>query len=118
MPITDAQRARLPKAVQHELSRLEAAVEYYKQMATQGPEDSNTFAHAVPGGKDTPLGRSRRIEFRQGGEDQASHRTVGNQIEAYMDSDGDVVIMCDNTLSVMPWSSNMIKVRSVDRFRR
>lgn len=109
MPLTDAQRERLPKAVQRELSRLKADNEYYKQMVEAGPEDSDTFATGTDDA-DRPLGRGTRIYFRDKGSTDNSRRVP--YIEAYL-VDGGVIVRSSDSLTVSPMASNTIKVRAV-----
>lgn len=56
-----AKLARLPKWAQVEMGRLTANAEYWKDKATAGPEDSNTFVQDFVASK--PLGESPIIQF-------------------------------------------------------
>lgn len=110
MPITDAQRERLPKAVRYELERLESDVEYWKAKATAGPEDSNTFIQGggLDRGSDTPLGNSPRIDFEPDG--------IYSRITARLTKDGWLELNGYENIIVSPRSGNLVWVKTDGRF--
>lgn len=104
---------RLPKWAQDRISQLEADVEYWKRLATAGPEDSDTFVRHYAD-DDKPLGAGQRISFRW--TDGRGEWPGFTEIEAYIDGDHLTVRASNGGLYVQPSASNSIRVRVVEDF--
>lgn len=106
---TEAQIARLPVWARRERDRLAQEVDYWRQQATAGPANSDTFVDRL-GDDDRPLGTGTRIRF-QHGPGRWDHLTVRLARGA---QDGSVwlEIQSGEALEVQPLVSNVVRVRA------
>lgn len=95
--------SKLPKWAQQKIDTLERDVAHWKEKATAGPEESDTFV--AFSSERRPLGKRAYIEFQV----LPGHR---GQITAYLDDDaGELVIHGGDRIMVLPQASNAIRLR-------
>jgi hypothetical protein len=93
--------SKLPKWARDYVAKLESDVEYWKDAATAGPENSDTFIRRGLE-NDTPLGEGVTIRFKLQGE--------RNAIEARLEDGALVVRTSWHGIVVLPQASNSIRV--------
>jgi hypothetical protein len=100
--------SKLPRWAAQHIDKLEKDVAYWKELATAGPDNSDTFV-SWPMDHPKPLGAGYNIRFVTG----PSH---GDYIEVRNQQDGSVEVRTAwNAMVVEPKASNTIVVRSADK---
>lgn len=109
LPKHSYDESKLPQWAQHELQRLRANVEHWRDKALAGPEESNTFTRH--GMNHTPLGLSPTIEFKL-----EERRSIIARFEPEfgLDSKGHLVIQASGRIHVQPQATNAINIELVD----
>lgn len=95
--------SRLPKWAQRRLETAEREAAHWKQVAHDGPEDTDTFINTYDlGSKGIPLQKGASIRF-----------IVGDGRRGYIETklkDGYVEVYADESIAIQPQSSNVVKV--------
>jgi hypothetical protein len=95
--------SKLPKWAQSEIDVLKKNIEHYKEQFRQMSEkDTNTFMTRGLRDNDVGLPRDSSIRFVFG---------LRKEIDVRIDMDNNLYVSGLDTLQIIPWASNVVKIR-------